>query len=282
MCKSSSADERLHKYLANMGVASRRTIEKWIAQQKIRIDGNVARLGDKVNSKNRITLHGKPLRANSARPPTRILLYNKPEGEITTRSDPNHRRTVFASLPKLKYGRWVAVGRLDINTRGLLLFTNDGEVANRLMHPRFNLEREYLCRVYGTIQADSIKRLKQGILLDDQVIQFQRVRRQSAAVAALRCQDNANNAKAPISKNAWYSVVIKQGKYREVRRMWRAVDCQLSRLVRVRYGDVVLPKNLKPGQWQELKAAAIAKLMKSTFCHRPTIKNRANEKQKQK
>lgn len=267
MPKLPLSDERVHKYLASLGIASRRTIETWITDKRILIDGRVAQLGDKVNSASRISIDGKTLSLpeKSSTPP-RVILYHKPEGEISTRKDPQNRCTVFSRLPKLKDERWVAVGRLDINTRGLLLFTNDGEIANRLMHPRFGLEREYLCRVYGKVDANSIKRLKQGITIDSQFMQFQKIRLQSEGGKSDNAkQENAKNAKEKnnVPRNVWYSVIVTEGKYREIRRMWEAVGCSLSRLIRVRYGDVVLPKNLQPGQWQELKPAAIEKLLKA-------------------
>ena len=180
MAKPSRTGERLHKHLADLGVESRRTIERWIEQGKIKVNGRVAQLGDKVDSHSRITVDGRPLRSKPNPRPRqpRVILYNKPEGEISTRKDPGNRPTVFRHLPGLKGERWVAVGRLDINTRGLLLFTNDGELANRLMHPRFGMEREYLCRVYGRVNADSMQRLKAGVMLDRKRVRFERVRRQ--------------------------------------------------------------------------------------------------------
>ena len=256
MAKPPRTGERLHKHLADLGVESRRTIERWIEQGKIKVNGRVAQLGDKVDSHSRITVDGRPLRSKPNPWPRqpRVILYNKPEGEISTRKDPGNRPTVFRHLPGLKGERWVAVGRLDINTRGLLLFTNDGELANRLMHPRFGMEREYLCRVYGRVNADSMQRLKAGVMLDRKRVRFEQVRRQ-------RGQGDDGNPDGTRPRNSWYSVVVSEGKYREVRRMWEAVGCRLSRLIRVRYGDVILPKTLKPGQWQELKPTAISGLM---------------------
>ena len=242
---------RLHKHLADLGVESRRTIERWIEQGKIKVDGRVAQLGDQFQPGSRITVHGRPIKAKPISRQPRVILYHKPEGEISTRKDPEQRPTVYQNLPKLKGERWVAVGRLDINTCGLILFTNDGELANRLMHPRFGMEREYLCRVYGRVNVGEIQRLEKGIVLDGKRVRFQRVRQQ-------RRGNNENQ-----SRNSWYSVVISEGKYREVRRMWAAVGCQLSRLMRVRYGDVVLPRTLKPGQWVELKPTAVAGLLRA-------------------
>ena len=248
--------ERLHKRLAHLGVESRRTVERWIEQGKIRVDGRVAQLGDKVDDNSRITVDGRPLRRTRAQPALtqrRVIAYHKPEGEISARKDPANRPTVFQRLPKLKGERWVAVGRLDINTSGLLLFTTDGDLANRLMHPRFGLEREYLCRVYGRVDADSIARLQQGVRLGRETLRFQQVRRKR----------NPGGQAGNAGKNVWYSVVVNEGKYREVRRMWEAVGGRLSRLIRVRYGNVALPKNLRPGQWRELKPSAIAALLQA-------------------
>ena len=255
MAKPPRTGERLHKHLADLGVESRRTIERWIEQGKIKVNGRVAQLGDKVGPHSRISVDGRPLRSKPRPRQPRVILYNKPEGEISTRKDPGNRPTVFRHLPGLKGERWVAVGRLDINTRGLLLFTNDGELANRLMHPRFGMEREYLCRVYGRVNADSMQRLKAGVMLDRKRVRFEQVRRQRGQ------GDDGGNPGGGQPRNSWYSVVVSEGKYREVRRMWEAVGCRLSRLIRVRYGDVILPKTLKPGQWRELKPTAISGLM---------------------
>ena len=273
MAKPSRTGERLHKHLADLGVESRRTIERWIEQGKIKVNGRVAQLGDKVDSHSRITVDGRPLRSKPNPRPRqpRVILYNKPEGEISTRKDPGNRPTVFRHLPGLKGERWVAVGRLDINTRGLLLFTNDGELANRLMHPRFGMEREYLCRVYGRVNADSLQRLKTGVMLDRKRVRFERVRRQRGQ------GDDGGNSGGGQPRNSWYSVVVSEGKYREVRRMWEAVGCRLSRLIRVRYGDVILPKTLKPGQWRELKPTAISGLMSGPPSGQPSGTGRKNQ-----
>ncbi|CAJ2375986.1 MAG: pseudouridine synthase [Gammaproteobacteria bacterium] len=237
-----AANARLHKHLAALGLGSRRLLETWIAQGKIRVDGRVAKLGDRVGARSRISIDGRPLRARApARP--RVLLYHKPEGEISTRSDPRGRPTVFRHLPKLRGARWVAVGRLDLNTRGLLLFTDDGELANRLMHPSFGVEREYMCRVYGDVDEAALARLRAGLRIGGELLRFDRVRRGRGD-----------------GRNAWFSVVVTQGRYREIRRLWEAAGCRLSRLIRVRYGGIELPRNLPPGKWRELPAAAAAKL----------------------
>ncbi len=266
MTMASQTEKRLQKHLADLGVESRRTIERWIEQGKIKVNGKVAKLGDKVNAHSRITVDGNLLRPNPAPRRQRVILYNKPEGEISTRKDPDNRPTVYQKLPKLMGERWVSVGRLDINTSGLLLFTNDGELANCLMHPRFGLEREYLCRVYGRVDGSAIQRLQDGIMLDRTRVKFQRVQRQVSKDNNQRDRqgDGKRGDKSDgNARNNWYSVVVSEGKYREVRRMWEAVGCRLSRLLRVRYGDVILPKTLKTGQWMELKPAAVSGLMQS-------------------
>ena len=238
--------QRLQKYLAARGAGSRRRIEQWIAQGKISVDGKIARPGDRVAAGCRIRIDGKPVpgRRDSNRQNRRqLLLYNKPEGEICTRSDPANRPTVFRNLPPIKGQRWVAVGRLDINTRGLLLFTNDGELANRLMHPRLGFTREYLCRVFGQVTVGGIAKLQSGIRIDGVPTRFDRVR--------------ALSGPAGEKSNRWYSVTITEGKYRAVRRMWEAIGCQVNRLNRIRYGALALPRGLKPGHWIQLPPEAI-------------------------
>ena len=238
---------RLHKHLAARGIESRRTIEQWVKDGKIKIDGRIAQLGDKVSAHNRISINGRPLRAAPTSRNSRVLMYHKPEGEISARKDPRNRPSVHQRLPKIAGQRWVSVGRLDINTRGLLLFTNDGDLANRLMHPRFGLEREYLCRVYGNVDARALQTLRDGVIIDRETIRVREVRRHS------RPDD---------SRNQWYSLTVAEGKYREVRRLWAAVGCQLSRLIRIRYGIIILPRDLRAGQWRELTAGEVMKLMR--------------------
>lgn len=248
--------ERVQKFLARQGVASRRAVEAMVTDGRVQIDGRVAGLGDKVGPGARITVDGRPVESRTkAATPMRVIAYNKPEGEITTRDDPRGRPTVFASLPALPNGRWVAVGRLDINSRGLLLFTTDGDLAHRLMHPKFGLEREYLCRVYGPLRAGAIDRLRAGVKSGRDTLRFESVRR-------LRASPDGDDAKKK-ARNLWYAVVVSAGRYREVRRAWEAVGARVSRLIRVRYGSVILPKTLRPGEWQELQPAAIAKLLES-------------------
>ena len=242
--------ERIQKYLSGLGVGSRRKIEQWIVQERIVVDGKVAQIGDQVAPGCRISIDGKPLKTQSIKNQKsqrqRLLLYNKPEGEICTRSDPKNRPTVFQNLPKIKSERWVAVGRLDMNTRGLMLFTNDGELANHLMHPKLGVEREYLCRVFGEVTKQGLDKLKSGIELDGEVVRFLQIRRQKGEAT-----------------NSWYSVTVTQGKYREVRRMWEAIGCQVNRLNRIRYGKVALPRGLKQGDWLELPPNVIDRMAKN-------------------
>lgn len=238
--------ERLQKYLSALGIGSRRKIEQWIVQGKISVDGKVAQLGDRVVSGCRVSIDGKPLRLQSGKNQKiqrRLLLYNKPEGEICTRSDPRNRPTVFQNLPEIRGKRWVAVGRLDINTRGIMLFTDDGGLANHLMHPRLELEREYLCRILGEVAREGIEKLKSGIEIDGALVRFHQVR-------ALRRQTGEHT-------NTWYSVTVTDGKYRAVRRMWQAIGCRVNRLNRIRYGKIALPRGLKSGDWMELSPADI-------------------------
>ncbi|NKB64833.1 MAG: pseudouridine synthase [Gammaproteobacteria bacterium] len=238
--------ERLQKFLAGLGIGSRRKIETWILEGKIRVNGKVAKLGDRVNEHSQISIDGRPVKTRVVDVSQKVILYNKPEGEISTRDDPMKRPTVFRKLPGLKGQRWIAVGRLDLNTRGLILFTTDGKLANRLMHPSHELEREYLCRVFGQVSDDAIEQLQAGIELNGTTVKFHSVRRQRGEYS-----------------NTWYSVVVKEGKYREVRRMWEAVGCQVSRLIRTRYGVVGLPKGLRQGQWLELSPDVVSRLVEN-------------------
>lgn len=194
----------------------------------------MARLGDRALPGDAIAIDGRPVELAS-KSAGRILIYNKPEGELVTRHDPEGRPTVFRRLPA---GRWIAVGRLDINSAGLLLFTDDGELANRLMHPRFGLEREYAVRVQGTLEPAALDRLRRGVELADGRAAFERI--------------EAADARERESANRWYRVTLKEGRKREVRRLFEAVGARVSRLLRVRYGPVELPRDLRPGQWREI------------------------------
>ena len=239
--------ERLQKLLAAAGLGSRREIEGWIAAGRLSVNGATAKLGDKAGPGDIIELDGKKvaLKAAAARP--RVLLYHKPEGEMVTRSDPGGRPTVFERLPAIPGGKWVAVGRLDINTAGLLLLTDSGELANLLMHPRYEVEREYAVRVLGEIKPEERRHLLEGVPLEDGVGRFDRLEPSGAAESA----------------NRWYRVVLREGRNREVRRLLEAVGRKVSRLLRVRYGPVSLPRELRPGRWIELDAESVASIVKA-------------------
>ncbi|MFU2488360.1 23S rRNA pseudouridine(2605) synthase RluB [Thauera sp. WH-1] len=238
-----SEPERLQKVLAQAGVASRREIEEWVVAGRISVNGLPASLGQKVGPGDRVKVNGKlvPLRFTQRSP--RVLIYHKPEGEIVSRDDPEGRPTVFERLPLLRKGRWLAVGRLDFNTSGLLLFTNDGELANKLMHPRYELEREYAVRVLGELSEEQAKSLTEGIQLEDGAAKFNLLRDEGGE-----------------GVNHWYRVTISEGRNREVRRMFEAVGLTVSRLMRVRYGSVELPARLKRGMWMEMPEADACRL----------------------
>lgn len=235
--------EKLQKVLARAGHGSRREIESMIAAGRVSVDGKIATLGDRVESskslKIRIDGHLVSI-AESATEVCRVLAYYKPEGELCTRSDPEGRPTVFDRLPRLRGSRWIAVGRLDVNTCGLMLFTTDGELANRLMHPSREVEREYAVRVFGQVDDDKIRQLSKGVQLEDG----------PAAFKTLKFGGGEGI-------NHWYNVTLTEGRNREVRRLWEAVGVQVSRLMRVRYGDITLPKGLPRGGWTELDLPAV-------------------------
>lgn len=231
--------EKLQKVLARAGLGSRREMEAVIEAGLVNVNGKVATLGDRVLSRDRISVRGRPVKIQSEDElPRRIIMYNKPEGELVTRKDPEGRRTVFDHLPRLKGERWVAIGRLDINTSGLLLFTNDGELANRLMHPSHQLEREYAVRVMGEVTDDMLKAMLEGVMLEDGIARFTAIQRVGGE-----------------GINTWYHVVITEGRNREVRRLWESQGVTVSRLKRVRYGNICLDKRTKMGEWIELTQA---------------------------
>lgn len=230
--------ERIQKILAAAGLGSRRQVEQWISAGRVSVNGAVVSLGARANPTDEIRVDGRPVAHGGAGRP-RILLYHKPVGELVTRSDPQGRRTVFQALPA---GRWVAVGRLDLNSSGLLLFTDSGELANRLMHPRYELEREYAARIRGELRPEEKKQLLNGVELGDGPPgRFERIE-------AHRKSEGSNR---------WYRVVLKEGRNREVRRMFEALGHPVSRLVRLRYGPIELPPDLAPGGWRELENPAI-------------------------
>lgn len=239
--------EKLQKVLANAGLGSRREMETWIAQGRVSVNGQVATLGQRVEASDKIRVDGKQLDGVGDKPFCRVLMYNKPEGELCTRKDEKGRATVFDRLPHIKHGRWIAVGRLDINTSGLLLFTNDGELANRLMHPSHEVEREYAVRIFGDVTDAMLKRLKEGVKLEDGEAKFNSIRRHPGDEEGM---------------NHWFNVTLSEGRNREVRRMWESQEVKVSRLIRVRYGQIELEKRLPQGAWMELPLATVNGLRK--------------------
>jgi 23S rRNA pseudouridine2605 synthase len=230
---------RLQKALADAGLGSRRTIEGWIGEGRVRVNGDLAKLGDRVTTRDRIRIDGRDVKLKGRREGVpQVIAYHKPEGELVTRRDPEERPTVFRRLPKPKQGRWIAVGRLDINTSGLILFTTDGELANRLMHPSRAVEREYAVRILGDVPDGTLERLAAGIELDDGLAKFDAVTERGGTGA-----------------NRWFHVVLREGRNREVRRLWEAAGCQVSRLIRIRYGNIELGRRLFAGNWRHLTLA---------------------------
>lgn len=236
--------EKLQKVLARLGIGSRREIERWIEQGRVSVDGKRAKLGDRVETRHTIRVDGRVISGGNITPASRVLAYYKPEGEVCTRSDPQGRPTVFDHLPKPADGRWVAVGRLDINTTGLILFTTNGELANRLMHPSHEIEREYAVQVSGKVDHEKLHRLRTGVELEDGPARFNSVR-EAGREGGTR----------------WYHVTLKEGRRREVRRLWHAVGVKIIRLIRIRYGPTRLPRRLRAGHWEELDRRATAALL---------------------
>ena len=244
---------RLQKLLASAGIGSRRQVEQWIREGRLSVGGRVARLGDRAGPGEAICLDGRRVDLDIPQAAARqVLLYYKPTGEVTTRRDPQGRPTVFDRLPAARQGRWIVVGRLDVNTSGLLLFTTDGELAHRLMHPSSQIEREYLVRLRGRPRPEAVRRLLQGVALEDGPAAFDRIVEQSPPQTGSESADQARHAS--------YRVVLHEGRNREVRRLWEAVGHEVSRLLRIRYGPVELPHGLKPGGWRYLDEALIAAL----------------------
>jgi 23S rRNA pseudouridine2605 synthase len=239
------AGERLQKLLAAAGHGSRRAIEGWIRAGRLTLDGRVATLGERASGAEDIRLDGRPLRVAAPAGPaqTEYLAYHKPLGEITTRSDPQGRPTVFDALPPPSSGRWVVVGRLDVNTSGLLLFTSDGALAHALMHPSAEVEREYLVRVRGRPTPATEQRLLRGVMLDDGLARLD-------SLVATRAEGS----------HSWYRVTLHEGRNREVRRLWLAVGHEVSRLTRLRYGPIELPRDLRAGEWRRLDTAQVLAL----------------------
>jgi len=237
-----TADLRLQKLLAGAGLGSRRAIEEWIRAGRISVNGRTAQLGDRAAPGDEVRVDGKPVAVTPVEGAAhQLLIYNKPLDEVTTRSDPQGRRTVFESLPQAPAGRWISIGRLDVNTSGLLLFTTDGELAHRLMHPSGEVEREYRVTVRGMPTPEAVRRLREGVMLEDGPARFDRI-----------------EAVAGAGTDATFKVVLREGRNREVRRMWLAVGSEVARLSRTRYGPVELPADLPPGKWRVIPVETMA------------------------
>ncbi|WP_312233171.1 23S rRNA pseudouridine(2605) synthase RluB, partial [Stutzerimonas nitrititolerans] len=258
--------EKLQKVLARMGLASRRDVENWIAAGRVKVNGAVASLGQRVDLHDAIAVDGRLLkRAEAAEVVRRVLIYNKPDGEICTRDDPEGRPTVFDRLPRPKEGRWINIGRLDINTTGLLLFTTDGELANRLMHPSYEMDREYAVRVRGEVDDEMIERLKTGVMLEDGPARF----------------TDIQQAPGGEGFNHWYHCVVMEGRNREVRRLWESQGLVVSRLKRVRFGPVFMTSDLPMGRWREMSQTEVDILSQEVGLKPvalPDMKTKAKEK----
>ena len=256
--------ERIQKLLAHQGVASRRQVDSMLQQGRITVNGKPAKPGDQISGREKIALDGKLIRITSHESRPKLMMYHKPSGQVCTRSDPEGRPDVFQNLPSLERGRWVSIGRLDINTSGLILFTDQGELANRLMHPSYEIEREYAVRVHGAVSSDMLQQLSQGIELDDGVAKFDQI------------IDAGGEG-----TNHWYHVVLKEGKNREVRRLWESVGVEVSRLARVRYDSFNLPKWLKPGKHRLFEDEVVKRLyQKLQLDYKYTARSRQNKHSK--
>lgn len=233
--------ERIQKVLARSGLASRRTIERWLKQDRITVNGHTAQLGQSIQHGDKVRLDGRVVDLHWQLPP-QVLMYHKPCGEICTRHDPQGRTTVYAHLPELKQGKWVSIGRLDINSEGLLLLTNDGEIAHRQMHPSRAILREYLVKLSAPVRSDQVDMLKKGIFLEDGLAKFNAVMLHAAGA------------------HPWYKVQVREGRNRLVRRLWQTQGVLVSRLMRTRYGEVRLPKSLRPGKYQMLPDSVVSSM----------------------
>jgi len=248
--------EKLQKVLARTGMGSRREMERLIETGEVAINGQTAKLGDRVSINDRVTVHGRLVKLVAEEEvPRRVIMYSKPEGELCTRHDPQGRRTVFDRLPKLKGERWISIGRLDINTSGLLLFTTDGELANRLMHPSQQVEREYAVRVMGDVKPEHVKAMVEGVMLEDGMANFTDVQEFGGE-----------------GINTWFHVVIMEGRNREVRRLWESQGLTVSRLKRVRYGSIFLDKRARAGEWIELTQQEIDQLSEMAGLEKRRVK----------
>ncbi len=238
-----TAPEKLQKLLASQGLGSRREIEKWIKEGVVSINGKTAELGQRATTRDRVHVRNQLIKFTKQNTATRVLVYNKQDDEICTRKDEEGRPTVFKNLPNIQSGKWINVGRLDINSTGLLLFTNDGELAHRLMHPRYQIEREYAVRVLGKVEDDHLSAMLKGVRLEDGLAKFDTISFQGGQGA-----------------NSWYHVMLHEGRNREVRRLWESQGLTVSRLMRIRYANIFLPPRLRAGHSQELTTNEINQL----------------------
>jgi 23S rRNA pseudouridine2605 synthase len=245
--------EKIQKILANAGLGSRRQIETWISDKRISINGVIAKLGDRIEGTERVAVDGREVKLlRNVSKKSRILLYHKPEGEICSRSDPEGRPTVFDHLPLLRNGRWISVGRLDFNTSGILLLTNDGELANQLMHPSSEIEREYAVRIIGEVPPSMLTKFRKGIKLEDGYAVFNTV------------ADAGGEG-----RNHWYHVMVKEGRNRLVRRVWESQGMTVSRLIRIRFGSLHLPREVRRGKWTELEPEEVMEFIQATLKTNP-------------
>ncbi len=246
MQTESPSGDKLQKIMANAGVASRRESERWIEAGRVSVNGKIATIGDRVTERDTVRVDGRPIQiTNKESFQRKLIAYHKPEGEISSTKDPEGRPTIFDSLPTIRNSRWLSVGRLDFNTSGLIFFTNDGELANKLMHPSLEIVRKYAVRVRGQVSDDILKQLEQGVQLEDGAANFDTI-----------------EAAGGERSNHWYHVTLKEGRNREVRRLWEAFDIQVSRLHRIKYGPFELPRALKRGRWRELTIDELAEFEK--------------------
>ncbi|WP_010104111.1 23S rRNA pseudouridine(2605) synthase RluB, partial [Burkholderia oklahomensis] len=244
---------KLHKVLAEAGMGSRREMEELIIAGRVSVNGEPAHIGQRIMPTDQVRINGKPVKRKLPNKPPRVLLYHKPTGEIVSHADPEGRPSVFDRLPTMKTAKWLAVGRLDFNTEGLLMLTTSGDLANRFMHPRYSVEREYAVRVVGELPEASRQKLLHGVELDDGPANF------------LRIRDGGGEG-----TNHWYHVALAEGRNREVRRMFEAVGLMVSRLIRTRHGPIPLPRGLKRGRWEELEEAQVRRLMAAVGLKAPT------------
>lgn len=236
--------KRIQKVLAQSGFGSRREIEKAIVDERVLVNNKIAKIGQSIIPTDKVVFKGKLIRLNTSNNLPRVLIYHKPDGELVSENDPGGRKTVFQNLPKIKQAKWISIGRLDFNTSGLLIFTSYGELANKMMHPKYEVDREYSVRVLGELSNDQMKELESGIVLEDGNAKFESI-----------------NFEGGEGANKWYRVVLKEGKNREVRRMFKHFDMTVSRLIRVRFGIVILPSHLKRGMHTELTQAEVSRLL---------------------